>query len=142
MSHDKCLSKSEFEIFQPTSTLVFSCFTTHTSGSSSQYPLLSLFIPSWWYLWLSMVICPPSWPSLAPPWLLFGPPPSWSLPDPSLALPGPSLALPGPSLALPGLSLALFLPGPALVSPWSSSFLVPPWSSLALPYGISLESGN
>ncbi|KAG1824915.1 uncharacterized protein BJ212DRAFT_1295961 [Suillus subaureus] len=46
-----------------------------------------------------------------------------------------------PSLAPPWLLLgpppSWSLPGP----PWSLSGPLPPWSSLALPYGISLESG-
>ncbi|KAG1862654.1 kinase-like domain-containing protein [Suillus subluteus] len=86
-----------------------------------------------------MVICPPSWPSLAPPWFFFSPPPSWSLPDPSLVSPWPSSSLvplwplpgPLPPWPLPGPPPSLSFPGP----PWPF-LMVSPLSGLGVPHAL------
>ncbi|KAG1793807.1 uncharacterized protein BJ212DRAFT_1490241 [Suillus subaureus] len=142
MSHDRCLGKSEFQFFQPTSKLVL-CHLIYTL-STPFWPLkpTSSSLPPCLFMVISLALCGGfssfmvSGSSLA--LSLPGPPP-WS---PSLVfLPGPhpwssSLALPGPP---PWPSLVL-LPGP----PWSSSLAFPgppSWPSLVLlpgPYGLFL----
>ncbi|KAG1898295.1 uncharacterized protein F5891DRAFT_1190964 [Suillus fuscotomentosus] len=85
--------------------LVFSCFTTLTSGSSSQHPKFPPFLSShggtsgllWWFILLP-----------GPPWLLSGSSLALAPPGPSMVLPGPSWSFLVPSwssLVLLGLSL-------------------------------------